>query len=85
MQLVNHEVTKMTFRNNKDFYDDVFNKKFDIRLFRPHIKTAENIVAFLAFGEDAIKLLQRWVPNYRARFWWYVVRRHVFQLKSFKR
>ena len=83
MQLVNHEVTKMMLENNKDFYTDVLNKKFDIRLFRPHVKTAENIVAFLAFGEE--KLLQRWVPNYRARFWWYVVRRHVFKLKSFRR
>ena len=32
LKYINHEVTEMMFRNNKDFYDDVFNKKFDIRL-----------------------------------------------------
>ena len=84
LNIINHEVTEMMFKNNKDFYDDVLNKKFDIRLFRHSLKTVENIVAFLAFGEDAIKLLPRWVPNYRARFWWYIVKRHVFELKTFK-
>ena len=83
MQLVNHKVTEMMFRNNKDFYDDVFNKKFDIRLFRRSLKSAENIVAFLAFGKifrkDVIRLLARYVPNYRARFWWFVVKRYVFK------
>ena len=83
MQLVNHEVNAMMFRNNKDFYDDVLNKKFDIRLFRRSLKSAENIVAFLVFGKifgkNVIRLLGKWIPNYRARFWWFVVKRYVFK------
>ena len=83
LKYINHEVTGMMFRNNKGFYDDVLNKKLDIRLFRRSLKSAENIVAFLAFGkifgEEVIRLLAKWVPNYRARFWWFVVKRHIFK------
>ena len=83
MQLVNHELTNLMFKNNRDFYDDILNKKFDIRLFRRYLKTNGSIVAFLPFGKifgkGAIRLLAKWVPNYRARFWWFVVKRHVFK------
>ena len=80
MELVSHEATGMMFRNNKGFYDGGLNKEFDIKLFRRSLKSAENIVAFLAFGkifkeETVIRLLTKWVPNYRAKFWWFVVKK----------
>ena len=35
---INHDVTKEMFQNNMDFYDDVCDKKFDIRLFERSLK-----------------------------------------------
>ena len=87
LKYINHKVTEMMFRNNKDFYDDVFNKKFDIRLFKRSLNSDENMVAFLAFGkifgEDVIRLLARWAPNYRAQFWWFVIKRHILKKKYY--
>ena len=64
--------------NNMDFYDDVLEKRFDIRLFEQSFRRRKRcplqVIGFLAFGGvlkdvDVTGLLARWVPNYRAQFW----------------
>ena len=40
------------------------------------------VIGFTAFGRvlkdvDVIGLLAKWVPNYRAQFWWFVMYRRV--------
>ena len=83
---VDHEVTKTMFLNNMDFYDDVLDRRFDIRLFERSFKKRKwcplQVIGFLAFGRvfkdvDVISLLAWWVPNYRAQFWWFVVKNHL--------
>ena len=76
-----HEITKMMFENNRDFYEDVVRKNFDIKLlessFRKRKWCPKQVVAFLAFGQvmdkdEVLVLIESWVPNYRAQFWWFV-------------
>ena len=85
---VSHEITKTMFENNKDFYDDVVRKNFDIKLFEQSFKkrrwSPRQVVGFLAFGrimdraqrgydvDDAINLLEKYCPNWRPQFWWFV-------------
>ena len=85
---VDHEITKIMFLNNVDFYDDVRDKKFDIRLFELLFKKRKwcplQVIGFLAFGRifkdiDVTGLLAMWVPNYRAQFWWFVFKNHVIK------
>ena len=51
---VDHEVTKTMFLNDVDFYDDVRDKKFDIRLFELLIRKRKwcplQVIGFPAFG-----------------------------------
>ena len=51
---VDHEVTKTMFLNNIDFYDDVRDKRFDVRLFERSFKKRKRcplqVIGFLAFG-----------------------------------
>ena len=79
---VDHEITKTMLLNNVDVYDDVRNWRFDIRLFERSFRKRKwcplQVIGFLAFGRvledvDVAGLLARWVPNYRAQFWWYVL------------
>ena len=73
------------FLNNMDFYDDVRDKKFDIRLFGLSFKKRKWCpLQVLAFGRmfkdvDVTGLLAKWVPNYRAQFWWFVVKNHAIK------
>ena len=79
---VDHEITKTMFLNNMDFYNDVLDKGFDIRLFEQSFRKRKwctlQVIGFLAFGRvlkdlDVTGLLAKWVPNYRAQFWWFVM------------
>lgn len=70
----------MMFENNRDFYEDVISKNFDIKLlehsFRKRKWCPKQVVAFLAFGKQTdgvVELLEKWVPNWRAQFWWFVI------------
>ena len=88
---INHEITKTMFLNNMDFYDDVLGKGLDVRLFERSFRKRKwcplQVIGFLAFGRvlkdvDVTGLLARWVPNYRAQFWWYVIARKNHQIKG---
>ena len=79
------------FLNNKDFYDDVLDKRFDIRLFEESFKRRKwcplQVIGFLAFERvlkdvDVTGLLAKWVPNYRTQFWWYVMARKNHIIKG---
>ena len=79
---VDHEITKTMLLNNMDFYNDVCDRRFDIRLFEQSFRKRKwcplQVIGFLAFGRvvkdvNVTGLLARWVPNYRAQFWWYVI------------
>ena len=85
---VDHEVTKTMFLNNMDFYDDVLDRGFDIRLFELSFKKRKwcplQVIGSLAFGRmlkdvDVVSLLARWVPNYRAQFWWFVIKNQLIK------
>ena len=76
----------MMFENNKDFYEDVVSKKFDIRLYEQSFKKRKwcpkQVVAFLAFGRiiedvDVIDLLGKWRSNWKSQFWWFVFLQHI--------
>ena len=67
---VDHEITKTMFLNNMDFYDEVRNRGFDIRLFEESFKRRKKcplqVIGFLAFGRvlndvDVTGLLAKWV------------------------
>ena len=69
---VGHEITETMFLNNVDFYDDVRDRKFDVRLFELSFKKRNwcplQVIGFLAFGRvfkdvDVTGLLTKWVPN----------------------
>ena len=70
----------MMFENNKDFYEDVVSKKFDIKLLEHSFKKRKwcpkQVVAFLAFGycgkTGVLELLNEWCLNWKVQFWWYV-------------
>ena len=90
----NHDVTKEMLQNNVDFYNDVCNKRFDIRLFEQSFKKRKwcpmQVIGFIALGrvlsgEDVIGLLAKWVPNYRAQFWWFVIYKKLMGCISSKR
>ena len=77
-----HKITKMMFENNRDFYEDVVRKNFDIKLLKSSFTKRKwcpkQAIAFLAFGQvmnknKVLALIESWVPNYRAQFWWFVL------------
>ena len=79
---LDHGITKKMLLNNMDFYNDVRNRGFDTRLFEQSFRKGKwcplQVIGFLAFGRvlkdvDVVGLLARWVPNYRAQFWWFVM------------
>ena len=83
---VSHEITKTMFENNKKFYEDVVRKNFDIKLFGQSFRKRKwrprQVVGFFAFGrimnvDVVIKFLEKWVPNWKAQFWWFVFLEHV--------
>ena len=85
---VDREVTRIMFLNNVDFYDDVRERKFDVRLFERSFKKRKwcplQVIGFLAFGRvledvDVTGLLAKWVPNFKAQFWWFVVKNHLLK------
>ena len=52
---IDHEITKTMLLNNMDFYDDVGNRRFDIRLYERSFRKRkwcplQVIIGFLAFG-----------------------------------
>ena len=83
---VSYEIVKKMYENNEDFYDDVVRKNFDIRLLEQSLRKKKwcprQVVGFLALGRitDAdlvMSLLEKWVPNWRAQFFWLVFAEHV--------
>ena len=88
---LDHEITETVFRNNRDFYDDVLDRKFNVRssFENRNGKRSERkwcpmqVVGFIAFGkimneEMIFNLLTEWAPNLRAQFWWFVLHRRMF-------
>ena len=78
---ISHEIVKKIFENNKNFYDDVVRENFDIKLFEQSFRkkrwSPRQVVGFLAFGrildvDVVMNLLEKWVPNWRPQFWWFV-------------
>ena len=80
---VSHEIVKKMYENNEGFYDDVVRKNFDILLLEQSFKKRRwcprQVVGFLALGripghdaDAVVNLLEKWVPNWRAQFWWLV-------------
>ena len=54
MDLTNHEVAKTMLLNNMDFYNDIRDGEFDIRLFERSLRKRKwcprQVIGFLAFG-----------------------------------
>ena len=90
---VSHEIVKTMFENNKNFYDDVVRKNFDIKLFEQSFRkrkwSPRQVVGFLAFGRImdraqrgyganvVVEFLEKYCPNWRAQFWWFVFSEHI--------
>ena len=83
---VSHEIVETMIENNKDFYDDVVRKNFDIRLFEQSFRkrkwSPRQVVGFLAFGRimddvDVVEFLGKYCPNWRAQFFWFVFSQHI--------
>ena len=94
---VSHEITKTMFENNENFYETIVRKNFDIKLFERSFRkrkwSPRQVVGFLAFGrimdrgydvDVVINLMEKWVPNWKAQFWWLVFSEHVKFFNSFK-
>ena len=51
---LDHDITETLFQNNRDFYDDVCDKEFDIRLFEQSFKKRKwcpmRVIGFIALG-----------------------------------
>ena len=86
---VSHEIVGEMYKNNKDFYDDVISKNVDIKLFGQSFKKRKwqprQVVGFLAFGrimdvDIVINLLEKYCPNWRSQFWWFVFSEHVINM-----
>ena len=83
---VSHEIVGTMFENNKNFYEDVVRKNFDIKLFEHSFRKRRwcprQVVGFLAFGrimdvDVVINLLEKYCPNWRGQFWWLVFSEHI--------
>ena len=83
---VSHKIVGKMFKNNKDFYNDVVSKNFDIKLlehsFRKKRWYPRQVVGFLAFGrimnvDVVMNLLGKYCPNWRSQFWWLVFSEHI--------
>ena len=75
---LDHDLTEMVFRNNIDFYDDVRDRKFDVRLFRSSFERRRwcpmQVVGFIALGNILDEkmifdlLVVRFLKRYSLRF-----------------